>query len=197
MIAREVRAVRELSGLEHIELTALPAAWHFEPQRIAAGVERAVAEARADGVDEIFVGYADCGTGGQLERACRRLGVAMLPGPHCFAVYQGLETARAFEDRDLRSFYVTDFLARQPDAFLWRPLGLDRHPELVEQYFGAYERVVYLAQSEDERLLTSARAIADRLGLTFELRRTGYGELTELLSRWADSSPLARTNGAT
>ena len=204
MIAREVLAVRALCGLDHVELVALPAQWHFEPHRIAAGVAAAVAEARENGIEDVFVGYADCGTGGELAALCRELSVTMLPGPHCFAIYQAERPSEATIERDLRTFYVTDFLARQPDAFLWRPLGLDRHPELTPLYFGAYEAVAYLAQTEDDDLLASARRIAERLGLRFEKRATGYGDLPDLIARWdaersavSSPAPLAHAKGAT
>ena len=185
MIAREAAAVLAQPPLAHVELTCLPARWHFEPHRIAEGVREAVFRARAEGVDEVLVGYADCGTGGALDRVCEELGVARLPGPHCFAFYQGVERAEALAERDMTSFFVTDFLARQPDAFLWRPLGLDRHPELTETYFGHYERIVLLAQTDDAALTRSAERIAARLGLPMETRRTGYGDLRPALEALA------------
>ena len=185
MIAREAAAILAQPPLAHVELTCLPARWHFEPHRIAQGVREAVESARAEGVADVLVGYADCGTGGALDRACEELGVERLPGPHCFAFYQGVGRADALAEHDMTSFFVTDFLARQPDAFLWRPLGLDRHPELMETYFGHYERVVYLAQTDDGALAASARAIAARLGLPLEHRRTGYGDLAPALEALA------------
>ena len=187
MLAREVRAVLAQPALAHVSLECLPAQWHFVPERIASGVRDAVLEARRRGARDVLVGYADCGTGGGLDAVCHELGVERLPGPHCFAFYQGVERANALADHDTTSFFVTDFLARQPDAFLWRPLGLDRHPELRQLYFGAYERVVYLAQTEDQGLLASARAIADRLELDFEHRHTGFGDLAVALARLSRS----------
>lgn len=184
MIAREAIAVRDLCGLAHVEVTALPARWHFEPDRIVEGVRQAIADARAEGVTDIFVGYGDCGTGGGVAALCDALGVAWLESPHCFATYldRGPEET---DEHDLAAFYVTDFLARQPDAFLWRPLGLDRHPELAADYFGHYERVRHLAQTDDPALDASAREIADRLGLRYERTATGYGALLSLVARWA------------
>ena len=191
MIAREVSAILSQPPLAHVELTCLPAQWHFEPHRIAEGVRAAIAEARRDGIERVLVGYADCGTGGALDRVCEAEGVERLPGPHCFAFYQGVGRAQALAEHDMTSFFVTDFLARQPDAFLWRPLGLDRHPELAETYFGAYERVVYLAQTRHAALDASARRIADRLGLAFERRDTGYGDLAPALEALASEEMRA------
>ena len=189
MIAREAAAVLAQPPLAHVELTCLPARWHFEPDRIAGGVREAVLAARAEGVAHVLVGYADCGTGGALDRVCEELRVERLPGPHCFAFYQGVERAGALAEHDMTSFFVTDFLARQPDAFLWRPLGLDRHPELAATYFGHYERVVFLAQTDDDALARSAEAIAARLGLPMERRRTGYGDLAPALEALAMDRP--------
>ena len=143
--------------------------------------DTAIVEARAQGVDRIFVGYADCGTGGDLDKVCARHGVERIAGPHCFAFYQGMEQFDRLEDRDMRAFYMTDFLARQFDAFLVEPLGLDRHPELRDIYFGNYEKLVFLAQTEDPELTDKARAAAAFLGLGFERRFTGYGDLTDAL----------------
>ncbi|MCP8893713.1 DUF1638 domain-containing protein [Shinella daejeonensis] len=181
-IAREIVAIREANGLDHIDLQCLPAIWHAHPQKITPGVEQAIAEARAEGYSRIFVGYADCGTGGLLDRLCEREGVERIAGPHCYSFFVGNE-AFAAKDDDVTAFFLTDFLARQFHSFVIEPLGLDRHPELKEMYFGNYTRLVYLSQVEDEALQRKAREAADYLGLVYEYRYTGYGDLTaELLS---------------
>lgn len=181
-IAREVLAIRQASGLEHIDLVCLPAIWHAHPQKIAPGVEQAIVEARAEGFSRIFVGYADCGTGGLLDRVCEREGVERIAGPHCYSFFVGNE-AFAAKDDDVTSFFLTDFLARQFRSFVIEPLGLDRHPELKEMYFGNYTKVVYLSQIEDEALQKKAKEAADYLGLAYEYRFTGYGDLTGELQR--------------
>ena len=180
-IAREVIAIRETNGLSHIDLQCLPAIWHAHPQKIAPGVEQAIAEARAEGFSRIFVGYADCGTGGLLDKVCEREGVERIAGPHCYSFFVGND-AFAAKDDDVTSFFLTDFLARQFRGFVIEPLGLDRYPQLKEMYFGNYEKLVYLSQVEDEALQQKAKEAADYLGLTYEYRFTGYGDLTgELL----------------
>ena len=180
-IAREVLAIRQANGLEHIDLVCLPAIWHAHPQKIAPGVEQAIAEARAEGFSRIFVGYADCGTGGLLDKVCEREGVERIAGPHCYSFFVGND-AFAAKDDDVTSFFLTDFLARQFRGFVIEPLGLDRYPQLKEMYFGNYEKLVYLSQVEDEALQQKAREAADYLGLTYVYRFTGYGDLTgELL----------------
>ncbi len=181
MIAREVLAVKERLGLDHIELTCLPAEFHFHPDRIAPAMDAAIVKAKAEGFGQIFAGYADCGTGGLLDRVLEAHGVRRIDGPHCFAFYQGMAAFEAIADDDMPSFYMTDFLCRQFDAFFIRPLGLDRHPELAKDYFGHYETLVYLAQTEDPALEEVARDAASMLGLRYEKRLTGYGDLEPAL----------------
>jgi hypothetical protein len=180
-LAREIGAVIERTGLDHIALQCLPATLHNRPERIAPAVQRAIRTARGR-FDRVFVAYADCGTGGALDRVLAEAGVARLPGPHCYAFYSGVDRFAAAGDADMRSFFLTDFLARQFEALVIEPLGLDRHPNLRDAYFGGYERVVYLAQSDDAALETAARAAAARLGLAYERRFVGYGDLAPAIA---------------
>ncbi len=182
MLAREILQVKEQLGLDYMDLTCLPAQYHYRPDRIAPALEDAINQARQDGYDQIFVGYGDCGTGGRLDQVCERHGVSRMAGPHCFAFYQGIEAYRQREDADLLSFYMTDFLCRQFETFFIRPLALDRHPELAADYFRNYERLVYLAQTEDPALDAVAEGAARMLGLTYERRQTGYGDLVGSLA---------------
>jgi hypothetical protein len=185
MIAREILAVKEQLRLDHLDLTCLPAEFHFYPDRIAPAMDKAIEKARADGYSNIFVGYADCGTGGLLDRVCEKHGVERMAGPHCFAFYQGLDAYAKVADDDMTSFYMTDFLCRQFDAFFMKPLGLDRHPELIKDYFGNYEKLVYIAQTDDPELDNVAEKAAKMLGLAYERRSTGYGDLTTELANAA------------
>lgn len=185
MIAREVLAVKQQLKLDHLELTCLPAEFHFYPDRIAPAMDKAIEKAKAEGYRHIFVGYADCGTGGLLDRVIEKHGVERMAGPHCFAFYQGAEAYAKVADDDMMSFYMTDFLCRQFDAFFIKPLGLDRHPELIKDYFGNYEKLIYLAQTDDPDLDKVAEKAAAMLGLTYERRATGYGDLISGLARAA------------
>ncbi|MDZ7600805.1 MAG: DUF1638 domain-containing protein [Hoeflea sp.] len=183
MIAREVLAVNAQLGRDHIDLKCIDANYHHHPERIAPAVERAIQAARQEGYEHIFIGYADCGTGGDLDKVCAAHGVERIAGPHCFSFYMGNAAFEASGDEMMTTFFITDFLARHFDAFLIRPLGLDRFPELRDTYFGHYERALYLAQTDDPGLEDKARAAAERLGLRFERRMTGYGDLTDALAR--------------
>ncbi len=185
-LAREVLALIKLNDWQHMALQCLPADLHLRPEKIPDAVEAAVEAARGAYAD-IFVAYADCGTGGLLAARCEKLGVEMIEGPHCYSFFEG---NAAFEARgEVTSFYLTDFLARQFDSFVWKPMGLDKHPELLEMYFGNYEKLVYLAQTEDSALTEAAEVAAGKLGLTFERRFTGYGDLLQALPAQARSGP--------
>ncbi len=179
-LAREIVDLKRANGWEHLDLQCLPAILHNHPERIPDAVERAVRAASCD-YAQIFVLYADCGTGGLLQARCAALGVEMLEGPHCYSFFEG---NAAFAARDeMTAFYLTDFLVRQFDAFVTKPLGLDRHPELRDMYFGNYEKLVYQAQTDDPALTQKARGCAEFLGLAFERRFTGYGDLETALAR--------------
>ncbi len=178
-LAREILAVKDAGGLDHLDLQCLPAIYHNHPEKIVPAIEVAVTKHRDD-YDKIFVVYADCGTGGQLFEKCKELGVSMVEGPHCYSFF---ETNAVFESRDeMTAFYLTDFLVRQFDAFVWDPLGLGRHPALRDMYFGNYTKLVYQAQTDNADLQAKAQVCADRLGLTYEYRFTGYGDLETSLA---------------
>ena len=178
-LAREILDLKAVNGWDHMDLTCLPAKYHLHPEKITDAVRDAVAKHR-DAYDNIFVVYADCGTGGLLEVACAELGVEMVAGPHCYSFFEGNARFEANGD-SLGTFYLTDFLVRQFDAFIIKPMGLDRHPELRDMYFGHYDKLVYQAQTNDPALTEKAKACADRLGLSFERRFTGYGDLATAL----------------
>ncbi|WP_095589283.1 DUF1638 domain-containing protein [Actibacterium ureilyticum] len=179
-LAHEILALKSANGWDHMDLTCLPAKLHLYPDRIVTEVEKAIEKHRAD-YDQVFVVYADCGTGGQLRAACDRLGVDMVEGPHCYSFFEGNAAFAAKAEDEMTAFYLTDFLVKQFDAFVWKPMGLDRHPELRDMLFGNYTKLVYQAQTDDPALTDKARACADRLGLTFERRLTGYGDLAVAL----------------
>ncbi|MEX0969607.1 MAG: DUF1638 domain-containing protein [Paracoccaceae bacterium] len=178
-LAREVLALKAMNGWQHMELQCLPAQLHLRPDKIPDAVEAAVLEAR-DRYERIFVVYADCGTGGLLQARCAALGVDMIAGPHCYSFFEGNDTFAAHGE--ITSFYLTDFLARQFDAFVWKPMGFDRHPELIEMMFGNYTTLVYLAQTEAPQIDAMAQDAAKRLGLAYERRFTGYGDLASAMA---------------
>ncbi|WP_039017637.1 DUF1638 domain-containing protein [Halocynthiibacter namhaensis] len=175
-LAREILALKDINGWDHMDLTCLPAKYHLFPDKIVPEIEASVAKHRST-YDEIFVVYADCGTGGMLQTKCEDLGIKMLQGPHCYSFYEGNDTFANLAEDEITAFYLTDFLVRQFDAFIMKPMGLDKHPQLREMYFGNYEKLVYQAQVNDPDLDKKAQAAAETLGLRYERRFTGYGDL--------------------
>jgi hypothetical protein len=179
-LARETLAAIEANGLRHVEVTCISALLHNRPERIPDAVRAKIREHRAE-YERIMVLYADCGTGGELDRVLVEEGVERIGGPHCYAFYAGQTVFDALADAEPGTFYLTDFLTRQFDTLVIEGLGLDRHPELLSLYFGNYRRLIYLAQTEDPELQAAARAAAERLGLAYEYRFTGLGELAEFV----------------
>jgi hypothetical protein len=159
----------------------LPAKLHLYPDKIPAAVEEAVLK-HQDDYETVFVVYADCGTGGLLQAKCAELGVEMVEGPHCYSFFEGNDKFAEISEDEFTAFYLTDFLVKQFDAFIWKPMGLDRHPELHEMYFGNYTKLVYQAQISDPKLDAKAQEVADKMGLPLERRFTGYGDLETALS---------------
>jgi hypothetical protein len=178
-IAKELLTVVSRNGLQGIKVECLPAILHNRPEKIPGAVRSRLEAAR--GYDKVFVAYGDCGTGGMLDRVLEEFGVERLPGAHCYQFFAGLDLFDSIHDEDPGTFYLTDYLTRHFDRLVWQGLGLDRHPELLEDYFGNYRRMIYLAQTDDPGLTVEAMAAADRLGLSFERRLVGYGELEPTL----------------
>jgi hypothetical protein len=179
-LAREVLVLIQRNGWHHMELTCLPAKLHNRPEKIPDAVRRKIRAGRR-GFDRILVLYGDCGTGGRLDEVLAEEGIERLPGPHCYAFFSGVERFLEEADADPTCFYLTDYLVRHFETLVIKGLGLDRHPDLLPLYFGNYSKVVYLAQLPDARLERKAKAAALRLGLAYEHRPTGYGELAAFL----------------
>lgn len=182
MIAREVLAINEQLG-DVIDLQCLPAEYHFNPEKIAPALDHAIIVAKDQGFENIFIGYADCGSTGAIDKVCNLHNVNRVDGPHCFAFYMGNEKFAQQDGDYVTTFFITDFLARHFEAFLIKPLGLDKHPELKEVYFGNYTRALYLAQSKDIELEKQAKLGAAFLGLDYQKQYTGFGDLTPALKQ--------------
>ena len=180
-LVREIRDVLGANRLTAIDIAAIPALYHNRPEKIAPAVADRIVAARGR-YDHIFVAYAECGTGGDLDRVIAEAGVERLPGTHCYAFFSGVE-AFNHRDDDMTSFFLTDFLVRQFDSIIMKGLGIDRHPELRDMYFGNYEKVVYISQVPTPDLIAKAEHAAAKLSLAFEHRPVGYGDLAIALER--------------
>ena len=179
-IAHETMAVLRRSGMDGISVQCLPAKLHNRPQLIPELIRAKIHEER-DNFERIFVMYGDCGTGGMLDAVLREEGVERIEGAHCYEFFSGGAEFTAMAEDEPCSFYLTDFLVRHFQRLVIEGLGIDRHPQLLPMYFGNYKRVVYLAQSHSEERVEEAKAAAARLGLKFEYRLTGYGDLEKAL----------------
>jgi hypothetical protein len=175
-LARELLDVVKANGWEHVDVQCLPARLHNRPELIPDAVAARLDEA-AGSYDRVFVGYADCGTGGLLDVVLDERGIERLPGAHCYEFYATSAVFGALHEAELGTFYLTDYLARHFYRLVWSHLGLDEHPELLDTYFKNYRRLVYLSQRPTPELVASAQAAAERLGLAFEHREVGYGDL--------------------
>jgi hypothetical protein len=179
-LARELIDVIKGNGLEWVDVECLPAKLHNTPDQITAAVEGRL-DAAAGRYDKVFVGYADCGTGGMLDAMLIRRGVERLPGAHCYEFFAGAGLFARLHEEEPGTFYLTDFLTKHFDRLVWEGLGLDRWPQLRDQYFGNYRRVVYLSQIDNPELVARAHEAAKQLGLEFEHRAVGYGDFAPAL----------------
>lgn len=164
-----------------VELHCLPALLHNRPAQIAAQAERLARPALARGA-RVVLAYADCGTYGALDELCARLGLARLPGLHCYDVLAGPDRMAELFAAEPGTYVLTDFLIRSFRRTVLAGLGLDRHPELWPDYFGNYRRLVWLAQQPDPGLRTQAEAVAARFGLPLTVVETGAGRLESALA---------------
>jgi hypothetical protein len=180
-LAHEITALRRANGWDDLDVRCLPAELHNRPEKIPAAV-RALIHASRSRYRSIFVAYGDCGTGGLLDDVLREEGVERIPGAHCYEFFATGPVFAALSEAELGTFYLTDFLLRHFERLVLRGLGLDRHPELFPVYFGNYRKLVYLAQAPLSGSEQQARAIASRMGLEFEMVRTGYGALGTTLA---------------
>lgn len=183
-LAREIAALTRANGWQGLKVHCLPAELHNRPERIAPAV-REVIHANRGRYAQMFVLYGDCGTGGTLDALLKEEGIERLPGAHCYEFFATPQVFAQLADAEPGTFYLTDFLLRHFERLVVRELGLDRHPELAQEYFRHYRRLVYLSQAPHPAAIEQARHIAARLGFDFEHRFTGYGALGTRLAALA------------
>ncbi|HUO45671.1 MAG TPA: DUF1638 domain-containing protein [Acidimicrobiia bacterium] len=189
-LARELLDVLKMNRLDWVDIECLPAKLHNTPQFITEAVEERLDRA-ADRYSKVFVGYADCGTGGMLDRMLQRRGVERLPGSHCYEFFAGAARFAEIQDADPATFYLTDYLAKHFQRLVWEGLGMDRWPQLRDEYFRNYRRLIYLAQVESPELVELAQSAAHQLGLEFEHVHVGYGDFAPALVGFARGGAAA------
>lgn len=175
-LAQEIVQLQTLNGWNHLHLKCLDAELHNRPHLIAGKLREKIAQHRNE-YNNIFVAYADCGSGGEIDRVLEDENIERLPGAHCYSFFAGEQRFKEISEQELGSFYLTDFLAKHFERLVIKGLKLDQHPELRDQYFGNYTRVVYLSQEDNPSLRALAKNAALFLGLDFEHEHCGYGDL--------------------
>ena len=185
-LARELLAIGEGLPKGAFEITCLPASWHNHPERIVPGLRRKLAALRARGRNVAIV-YGDCGTGGEIDKFCQSEGVERIPGPHCYEMFMGEAHFEREMEREIGTFFLTDYMVRHFERIVMKGMGIRKHPELLEMYFGNYKRALYIAQVRDADLERRAREAAAALGLAYEYRFTGYGNFLDWVGNAAAS----------
>ena len=180
-LAKEITALIRINNWTHLQLRYLPAKLHNDPHNIPQNIRKYLINAQ-NKFSQIFIGYADCGTGGKIDNLLEEFGVQRLPGAHCYEFFSSNQTFSKMLEEEPGSFFLTDFLVKCFEKLIWQGLKINSHPELLNIYFRHYKRLVYLAQTENQVLQKQAQEIAQRLGLNYLYRFTGYGALTSALS---------------
>jgi hypothetical protein len=180
-LGREVLAIVRQNGWD-VDVYGIPAIDHMFPERIAPDVDRKLTAIRRQ-YDHVLVVFGDCGSRGALDLLLSAKGIERIDGPHCYEMYGGSLFDELMEEEP-GTFFLTDFLVRGFKGTIWRGLGLDRYPQLLDDYFRNYRRLVYLTQAPCPELVERAERIAATLGLPLEVRETGYGMLEQRLKDW-------------
>ena len=172
-----LRLVKQNPSFEDkVNIQCLPASWHNSPQLIAPGVEDYMSK-NAHLYEDVFIAYADCGTGGALDRVISKYRVRRIDGAHCYEFFAGKDVFEKLTEEEIGTFYLTDYLVKNFNRIMIKGLGLDKHPELFEAYFQHYKKLVYLAQTENEQWKKDAEQYAKDFGFEYEYRLVGTGSL--------------------
>ena len=185
-LAKEITTLIDINQWSHLRVQCVPAKIHNTPEQIPDAVRTLIHKAR-NKYAHIYIAFADCGTGGLLDTVIKEENVERLPGAHCYEFFAGSEAFKEMSDDALGTFYLTDFLARHFDRIIIEELGIAKHPELRDMYFGNYTKLIYLAQTDNPELIKMAQDAAAKLNLEYEYRRTDYGDLERGLSTFNES----------
>ncbi len=180
-LAREILWLINAGALNHVALQCLPAKYHNTPADIIPNLQRKIDQLRPQ-YNKIYIGYADCGTGGLLDKFCAQNGYTRIVGAHCYAFFAGLNQFDQYMEQELGSFFLTDFLCQHFDNLIMEGMGLNKHPQLIPMMFGNYKKLVYLAQTDNDQLDKMGQLHAQKIGLTYQRIYTGYGELAQFVA---------------
>lgn len=192
-LAHEITALRRLNNWDHVDVQCLRADLHNTPDKITGAVKKQIDIARPH-YERIFIGYADCGTGGHLDALLEQEdNIERLPGAHCYEFFATSKVFNELSEAELGTLYLTDYLTQHFDRIIIRGFGLDKHPELESMMFANYKKLVYLSQTRNNKLKVQAKKAAERLGLEFEHRHAGYGDLQSSLQQLVVKSAAEST----
>ena len=180
-LSHELIHLTRANNWEHLDVTCVPAKIHHTPAKIPGAFRKKIQENR-DHYGRIFAMMGDCGTAGELDKVLEEEGVERIAGPHCFSFLSGNDAFEEWAQDEITAFYLSDFFCWNFDKIVWESLGLDRRDDLAEFVFGNYRKIVYVAQTDNSVLRDKAQEIADRLGLEYEYRFTGYGDMENTLA---------------
>lgn len=181
-LANEIFAIKAMNDWDHFDVQCLDAKLHNRPSLIAPKLEEVI-NARGKDYKHILIGYADCGSSGDIDALVNSdARLERLKGPHCFSFFLGEVEFETLSDETPGTFWLTDFLVRHFDSMVIKNLGLDTHPELRDVYFGNYTDLIYLSQRHDESLINAAEVCAEQLGLSFRHIHTGFGTFEQALT---------------
>jgi hypothetical protein len=176
-IATHISHILETENLD-VTIYSLPPLLHNQPAKIAGEVEKTYLEIK-DKHSKCAVAYADCGTYGALDTVIEKLGLKRLGGNHCYDIFAGKEKIQSIMDADAGTYFLTDFLVKSFHRSVIVELGLDKRPDLRDDYFKHYKKMVWLAQNPTPELSVMAQAAADLIGLELEIDVVGEGSLKE------------------
>ena len=181
-IAHEVREIIRLNNWDNVRLQCLNADLHNTPKILPKKIKEAI-DTNLNDYSKIFLAYADCGTGGLIDLILKDYDIERLDGAHCYEFYSGSSVFKELSEKEIGTFYLTDFLVKNFDRLVIDGLGIQKYPALKEEYFKNYKNVVYLAQKQDNVLESKARKCADYLNLEFSVLFTGLNNLENQLSK--------------
>ncbi len=181
-LAREITNIIKINKMNFVEIECLPAKLHNQPHKIATEIKKKILKAHLRGlVDQIFVAYGDCGTGGQLDKLLDTEGIERIYGNHCYEFYSGTTNFNTLVTEEIGTFFLTDYLARFFEPLIISGLGLKEKPDLRDMYFRNYKILTCLAQTKNKNLEKKARTAEKKLGLKYSYVFTGYGNLESFL----------------
>ena len=181
-IAHEINEIIKLNNWNNVSLQCLNADLHNTPKKLPTKIKETI-ESNLKEYSKIFLAYADCGTGGLIDSMLKNYDIERLEGAHCYEFYAGSRLFKDLSDREIGTFYLTDFLVKNFKRLIIDGLGISKHPSLKDEYFKNYKNIVYLAQKHDNDLELKAKDCANYLNLEYSVHYTGLDNFEDQLNK--------------